>query len=196
MKKSFLTLLLLLCGTLLASCGGNTDATVTQTTEPAIITSQPEMTNTVLPGLEDADEIMLPDDPTNNPLAPNQAQGVTSMEKAKRVIEQLEDELERLSEVEEARVIIAGHRAAVALEFDDQYKAGIDDRLRGIVRERVDGVIGGIDQIQISDDKAIMETLDALHDKLDSVGDMSALQTELDRVFEQMNADNKAQEKL
>ncbi len=196
MKKSFLTLLLLLCGTLLASCGGNTDATVTQTTEPAIITSQPEMINTVLPGLEDADEIMLPDDPTNNPLAPNQAQGVTSMEKAKRVIEQLEDELERLSEVEEARVIIAGHRAAVALEFDDQYKAGIDDRLRGIVRERVDGVIGGIDQIQISDDKAIMETLDALHDKLDSVGDMSALQTELDRVFEQMNADNKAQEKL
>lgn len=196
MKKSFLTLLLLLCVSLLASCGGNNDATVTQTTDPTVITNQPEMNNTVLSGLEDADEIMLPDDPTNNPLESTQAQGVTSMEKAKRVIEQLEDELERLSEVEEARVIIAGHKAAVALEFDDQYKAGIDDRLRGIIRERVDGVIGGIDQIQISDDKQIMETLDALHDKLDSVGDMSALQAELDRVLEQMNADKTAQEKM
>ena len=120
------------------------------------------------------------------------ATGVTSMDKARRVIEQLEEELERLSEVKEAHVIIAGHKAAVALTFDDQYKAGIDDRFRKIVRERIDGVIGGIDTVALTTDKAVMDALEALQDRLDSVSDMSSLQAELDKILETMNAASRA----
>lgn len=121
-----------------------------------------------------------------------EATGVTSMDKARRVIEQLEEELERLSEVKEAHVIIAGHKAAVALTFDDQYKAGIDDRFRKIVRERIDGVIGGIDTVALTTDKAVMDALEALQDRLDSVSDMSSLQAELDKILETMNAASRA----
>lgn len=186
MKKSLLTLMLLLSMTLLASCGGDTNNNPAQTSEPAMLTSQPE--NTVLPGLDDGNEIMLPDDETTNPLQNDQATGVTSMDKARRAIEQLEEELERLSEVKEAKVLIAGHKAAVALEFDTQYQAGIDDRLRGIVQDRVDSVIGGIDSVQVTADPGILEAIDTLQDGLESVSDMSSLQQELDRILEQMNA--------
>ena len=143
----------------------------------------------MLPGLDD--DIILPDGGRNDSMT-REATGVTSMDKARRVIEQLEEELERLSEVKEAHVIIAGHKAAVALTFDDQYKAGIDDRFRKIVRERIDGVIGGIDTVALTTDKTVMDALEALQDRLDSVSDMSSLQAELDKILETMNAASRA----
>ena len=159
MKKTHLLLMLALCATLLASCSaGEPDATQTQPVPSISPTNMPDE-NTVLPGLDD--DIILPDGGMNDSTT-RESTGVTSMDKARRVIEQLEEELERLSEVKEAHVIIAGHKAAVALTFDDQYKAGIDDRFRKIVRERIDGVIGGIDTVALTTDKTVMDALEAL----------------------------------
>lgn len=189
MKKTHLLLMLALCATLLASCSaGEPDVTQTQPVPPISPTNTPDE-NTVLPGLDD--DIILPDGGRNDSTT-REATGVTSMDKARRVIEQLEEELERLSEVKEAHVIIAGHKAAVALTFDDQYKAGIDDRFRKIVRERIDGVIGGIDTVALTTDKTVMDALEALQDRLDSVSDMSSLQAELDKILETMNAASRA----
>ena len=116
MKKTHLLLMLALCATLLASCSaGEPDVTQTQPVPSISPTNTPDE-NTVLPGLDD--DIILPDGGRNDSTT-REATGVTSMDKARRVIEQLEEELERLSEVEEAHVIIAGHKAAVALTFDD-----------------------------------------------------------------------------
>ena len=110
------------------------------------------------------------------------------MEKARRVVEQIEDELERLSEVDDAQVVIAGNKAAVALEFDDQYRGGIDDRLRGIVKERIDGVISGVSTLAITADKTIMNSLEALGDQLDTMSDMTTLQSDLDAIIRKINA--------
>lgn len=180
MKKTHLLLMLALCATLLASCSaGEPDVTQTQPVPSISPTNTPDE-NTVLP------------DGGRNDSTTREATGVTSMDKARRVIEQLEEELERLSEVKEAHVIIAGHKAAVALTFDDQYKAGIDDRFRKIVRERIDGVIGGIDTVALTTDKTVMDALEALQDRLDSVSDMSSLQAELDKILETMHAASRA----
>ena len=116
--------------------------------------------------------------------------GVTSMDKARRVIEQIEEELERLSEVDDAEVIIAGNKAAVGLEFDDQYKAGLDDRLRGIVKERIDGVISGISTVAITTDEAIMDAIESLGERLDTMSDMTALQSDLDAIIKKINGAN------
>lgn len=189
MKKTHLLLMLALCATLLASCSaGEPDVTQTQPVPSISPTNTPDE-NTVLPGLDD--DIILPDGGRNDSTT-REATGVTSMDKARHVIEQLEEELERLSEVKEAHVIIAGHKAAVALTFDDQYKAGIDDRFRKIVRERIDGVIGGIDTVALTTDKTVMDALEALQDRLDSVSDMSSLQAELDKILETMHAASRA----
>ena len=182
MKKTHLLLMLALCATLLASCSaGEPDVTQPQPVPSISPTNTPDE-NTVLPGLDD--DIILPDGGRNDSMT-REATGVTSMDKARRVIEQLEEELERLSEVKEAHVIIAGHKAAVALTFDDQYKAGIDDRFRKIVRER-------IDTVALTTDKTVMDALEALQDRLDSVSDMSSLQAELDKILETMNAASRA----
>ncbi len=113
--------------------------------------------------------------------------GVTSIDKAGRIVEQIEDELERLSEVDDAQVIIAGNKAAVALEFDDQYLGGIDDRLRGIVKERIDSVISGVKTIAITTDENILEAIESLGDRLDTVSDMNALQQDVDAVIRKIN---------
>ena len=117
------------------------------------------------------------------PTASPESTGVTSMDTARRVMEQIEDELERLSEVDDAQVVIAGNRAAVALEFDDQYKGGVDDRLRGIVRERIDSVISGVTDISITADSTLMDALETLGERLDTMSDMNALQSDLDAII-------------
>ena len=86
-------------------------------------------------------------------------------------------------DVDDAQVVIAGNRAAVALEFDDQYKGGVDDRLRGIVRERIDSVISGVTDISITADATLMDALETLGERLDTMSDMNALQSDLDAII-------------
>lgn len=196
MKKSLLTLSILTAALLLTACASDTDmATATNSPDPSPTVTFPDMmpeTTDMMPDLEGMvdnagdmvqDTIRLPDT-TSIP----ESTGVTSMETARRSIEQIEDELERLSEVDDAQVVIAGSKAAVALDFDDQYRSGIDDRLRGIVRDRIDSVISGVSTVAITADPTIMDTLEALGDRLTAMSDMTALQSELDNIIRQINA--------
>ena len=184
MKKTLLILALLACGLLLCACAAAND-TITATAPPA--TTQPAtdmpdvlpMVTDMLPRLTDE---MLPS-PSAAPTQVPEAAGVTSMDKARRAVEQIEEELERLSEVDDAQVVIAGNRAAVALEFDDQYKGGIDERLRGIVRERINGVISGVTDVAITADATLMDALETLGDRLDTMSDMTALENDLDAII-------------
>ncbi len=147
----------------------------------------PEVTG-VLPGvindMEDATGMDMTPSATETP----ESTGVTSMDKARRVIEQIEDELEKLSEVDDAQVIIAGHKAAVALEFDDQYRSGVDERLRGIVKDRIGSIISGVTTIAVTADQDIMDAIESLGDRLDTVSDMNALESDLDAIIRKINS--------
>ena len=192
MKKMLLTLTALSLTLTLTSCKSAKDM-VTATSEPMstasatpnVTTVQPGATNGLMDGM--MDDAM---DGTNgmDGILPNstvipESTGVTTMDKAKRVIEQIEDELERLSEVDGAEVVIAGNKAAVGLEFDDQYKAGLDDRLRGIVKDRSDSVISGISTVAITADETVMDAIESLGERLDTMSDMTALQSDLDAII-------------
>ena len=199
MKKMLLTLTALSLTLTLTSCKSAKDM-VTATSEPMstasatpnVTTVQPGATNGLMDGM--MDDAM---DGTNgmDGILPNstvipESTGVTTMDKAKRVIEQIEDELERLSEVEDAEVVIAGNKAAVGLEFDDQYKAGLDDRLRGIVKDRIDSVISGISTVAITADETVMDAIESLGERLDTMSDMAALQSDLDAIIHKINGLN------
>lgn len=191
MKKILMTLTLLAAAALLSACASKPDmTTATNSPEPtAGEPSFPDMLPTatgILPQVQDGMNEMLDGltgQPTDMPAASPESTGVTSMDAARRVVEQIEDELERLSEVDDAQVVIAGNRAAVALEFDDQYKGGVDDRLRGIVRERIDSVISGVTDISITADATLMDALETLGERLDTMSDMNALQSDLDAII-------------
>ena len=164
----------------------------TASTTPYVTTVPPETTNGLMDGMmndttdgaNDMDGIL-----PSATMIP-ESTGVTTMDKARRVIEQIEEELERLSEVDDAEVIIAGNKAAVALEFDDQYKAGLDDRLRGIVKDRIDSIISGISTVAITADETVLDAIDSLGDRLDTISDMTALQSDLDAIIRKINGSN------
>lgn len=194
MKKLILTLSAVSLAAVMTGCKANTDK-ISATAQPSASAS-PTVT-TVLPdsgmpdridGLTDgmdaqnATDGVLPSMTVMPEIA-----GVTSMDKAKRVVEQIEDELERLSEVEDAEVILAGNKAAVALSFDSQYKAGLDDRLRGIVKERIASVVSGISTIAVTTDDTIRSTLESLGEKLEDMSDLNALESDLDAVIKKIN---------
>ena len=190
MKKMLLTLTALSLTMALTGCKSATDM-VTATSEPTS-TAQPDATNGLMDGMMDdaMDGANGMDGILPNSTVIPESTGVTTMDKAKRVIEQIEDELERLSEVEDAEVVIAGNKAAVGLEFDDQYKAGLDDRLRGIVKDRIDSVISGIATVAITADETVMDAIESLGERLDTMSDMAALQSDLDAIIRKINGLN------
>ncbi len=206
MKKTLLTLSALSLALMLGSCRAKQDMTsaTSQPTTSASPTASPQVT-TIAPGMTEGTTDTMDgadgmDNITNGAngmdgILPGstmipESTGVTSMDKAKRVIEQIEDELERLSEVDDAEVVIAGNKAAVGLEFDDQYKAGVDDRLRKIVKERIDSVISGISTVTVTADKGIMDAIESLGERLDTMADMSALENDLDAIIRKINGAN------
>ena len=205
MKKTLLILFSLMLALPLGSCRAKKDMTtvtsepttsVSPTASPNVTTVLPSTTDNMMDGLLDGtmDGMMDGANGTDGVL-PNstvipEATGVTSMDKAKRVIEQIEDELERLSEIQDAEVVIAGNKAAVGVEFDDQYQAGLDDRLRKIIKERVDGVIGGITTVAITSDEGILDAIESLGERLDTMSDMAALQSDLDAIIRKINGMN------
>lgn len=199
MKKMLLTLTALSLTMSLTGCKSATDM-VTATSEPTSTASVTPNVTAVQPGPANGLMDGMMDDAMNGAngmdgILPDstvipESTGVTTMDKAKRVIEQIEDELERLSEVEDAEVVIAGNKAAVGLEFDDQYKAGLDDRLRGIVKDRIDSVISGIATVAITADETVMDAIESLGERLDTMSDMTALQSDLDAIIRKINGLN------
>ena len=205
MKKTLFTLSALMLAMLLCSCSTKDDMSIATneptasawpSTSPSVTTVLPSVTDNMQDGMMDgmtdgmtdggngADSVL-----PGSTVIP-ESTGVTSMDKAKRVIEQIEEELERLSEVDDAEVVIAGNKAAVGIEFDDQYKAGLDDRLRKIIKERIDSVIGGISTVAITADEGVMDAIDSLGERLDTMSDMTALQSDLDAIIRKINGLN------
>lgn len=199
MKKTLITLSALSLTLMLGGCKSATDM-ISATSEPMstasatpnVTTVQPSTTDSLMDGMMDdaMDGANGMDGILPSSTVVPESTGVTTMDKAKRVIEQIEEELERLSEVDDAEVVIAGNKAAVGLEFDDQYKAGLDDRLRGIVKDRISSVISGISTVAITADEGVMDAIESLGERLDTMSDMTALQSDLDAIIRKINGMN------
>lgn len=188
MKKTFLAAsLMAAAGMMLTACttGAEPIATTSPSTAPtALVTTSPSALPDATRGAGTADPTgLLPGESTS---PDPQAEGVTSVADARKAVEAIEDELEKLSEVDDAQVVLIGNTAAVALKFDDQYQGGVNDRLREIVKERVDGVISGVSVIEITDDAGLMDELEKLGDRLDGATDMEGLRTELEGIIQKI----------
>ena len=173
-----------MAGLMLTSCAAGTEPTPSPSPSAAVSESpsaQPEATNGMMP---DTSAGVMPEG-TGGPgtgLVPEE-EGVTTSADARRAVEAIEDELERLSEVKDAQVVIAGDTAVVALTFDSQYQGGLDERMREIGRERSDGVVKGIKTVEITAATDLMTALEKLGDRLDGEADMAEIRRELDTLI-------------
>ena len=86
---------------------------------------------------------------------------------AGRTAEKIEEAIERLSEVDDAEVVLDGDsRVLIAVEFDEQYSAGLDERMKKMIIDAVKKVDDGLTDIEITDDSTLYGQVKGLGERL------------------------------
>ena len=188
-KKGILALLcIVMAGMVLSGCAARTASGMTATTAPIVTNSpmasaaaeaatiapdmSPELNNGAAMGAQTgttANGVMNGTDVTGTATAMTPAQ-------AGRLAEQIADAVERISEIDDAEVVIGNdYRVLVAVEFEDQYQAGLDDRMKQMIVQAVQKVDDGLKDIEITDD-------DTLYGQVKGLGERLANATGLDEL--------------
>ena len=182
MKKAMMVLLcIVMAGMVLSGCAAGNASGTTATAAP-IVTNSPMATSTAQAGAATMTPDVSPDmnagmsagmaagsTASGVNSAANAAGGMSAMTPAQagRTAEKIEEAVERLSEIDDAEVVIdSGNRVAVAVEFDDQYSAGLDERMKGMIVEAVKKVDDGLTEIEITDDSTLYGQIKGLGDRL------------------------------
>ncbi len=85
---------------------------------------------------------------------------------AGRLAEKIADAVERISEIDDAEVIVDGNRALVAVEFEDQYSAGLDERMKQQITQAVQKVDENLTQVEITDDGTLYGQVKSLAERV------------------------------
>ena len=182
MKKTLLrTTAMLACALALTACATEAEPQTSPSPTAGSATAQPTATQAPAP-MQEAPAAM-------QSAAPAAAQGAADAETARSAAEELKDQLEQLSEVSDAEVVIAGSMAAVGLEFDAQYQAGVTDRIRQMVKERLDGVLSGVSRLGVTADKAQREQIAALSEQLHNATDLTDVEKKLAELLRSMETE-------
>jgi len=91
--------------------------------------------------------------------------GISTVEDAARVSDRIADEVEKLSELDDAEAIVAGNIALVGIEYDAQYQGGLTDRLVKMIEERVMAADKAITAVHVTDDPQTMKDISDLNDR-------------------------------
>ena len=155
MKKWLLALLCMIAvGMTLSGCAAGTANTMNPTTAPA--TTQPMATATA------TNSPMATASPSESPMAQ------TSMTPAQagQLAERISEAVERISEVNDAEVVVSEKRVLVAVEFEDQYNAGLDERMKQTIIETVQKVDDSLTDIEVTDDDTLYGQVKGLAERV------------------------------
>ena len=155
MKKWILALLCMIAvGMTLSGCAAGTANTVSPTTAPA--TAQPTAT------MSATNSPMATVQPSESPMAQ------TSMTPAQagQLAERISDAVERISEIDDAEVIVYDDRVLVGVEFEDQYNAGLDDRMKQMITEKVQEVDRSLTRVEITNDETLYGQIKSFGERL------------------------------
>lgn len=181
MKRTLLqAAALLVCALALTACAAESEPMTSPSPTANAATAQPSASAEPSP----SDMATLTAGETESPMA----MGVQDADKARQAAEELKNELEQLSEVTDAKVVIAGQQAAVGLTFDTQYQAGVTDRMREMVRERLDGVVSGVTRLAVTDDATQLETISQLSEQLQNATDLTDIENKLSALINRLEA--------
>ena len=148
MKKGLMSLLCIaMAGMVLSGCASRRASGTTATAAP-IVTNSPMA--------------------TARPTASASPQMSPAMDaQADRLAEQVEEAVERISEIDDAEAVIdTDRRVVIGVEFDDQYKAGLDDRMKEMITEAVQKVDEKLTDVEITDDSTLYGQVKSLGERL------------------------------
>ena len=122
--------------------------------------------------------------PTASPMAtaeataePSPAATTETMTPAQagQLAEKIAQAVQQISEIDEAQVVVNNGRALIAVRFDAQYSAGLDDRMKQQITETVQKVDDTLKDVEITDD-------DTLYGQIKGLGERVANVTGLDEL--------------
>ena len=182
MKKSILVLLSLsMLAAVLSGCAAGNANTLSATQSPKATSSpdQPATTpmNTIAPAMTAS--------PTDNGMmngmvdngsagsmngavggANTASSGSMTPADAGKLAEQIAEAVERISEVDDAEVIVRDNRALVAVEFDDQYSAGLDERMKKQIVEAAQKTDENLTEVEVTDDSTLYGQVKSLAERI------------------------------
>lgn len=184
MKRTMILLTItLLSLALFTACTSSAD-TMPQTSP--IASAQPTAAPTTAPTGTMEPNISVAPSATDNAMGMTQTTdtmnngGVNTMEDARRVADEISEEVEKLSEIDDAETVVAGNIALVAIEYDDQYQGGLTDRLKDMITERVETIDKAVTSVHVTDSEAMFGTIKELGRAIESAGiTFDELQTKL-----------------
>ena len=183
MKKGLMILLCIaMAGMVLSGCASRNASGTTATAAPIVTNSpmatqrpmasaSPDMspnTGMQASGTNATNGMTATTDTMDNNMMPaqNNADGMTPAQ-ADRLAERVEEAVERISEIDDAEAVIdSDSRVVIAVEFDEQYKAGLDDRMKEMITEAVQKVDEKLTDVQITDDSTIYGQVKSLGERL------------------------------
>lgn len=180
MKKWTMALLCMIAaGMIMTGCAAGNASGTTATAAPRA-TESPMTAATIAPTMQaTAQPSMQPGgtmEPENTMSAAGAAAGMSPAQ-AGRLAEQISEAVERISEVDDAETVVTDDRVLVAVEFDDQYRAGLDERMKETITttvKEVDESLASV-EIQITDD-------DTLYGQVKGLGERIGQATGLDEL--------------
>ncbi|MBQ9263244.1 MAG: YhcN/YlaJ family sporulation lipoprotein [Clostridia bacterium] len=184
MKKIWLLLLLMVSAALLAGCASNADTLTSPKPDATglIDSILPDMTDNVgtspTPGAGSMEsmEPMATDDPTMP------GAGIETVEDAKARSQAMEEAVEKLTEVDDAWVVAAGHTALVGVKFTGQYQGEVDERMKKMVLSRIQTVEKGVTGVAVTADETLVKGIEALSKTLESATNLTAVNTQLEEL--------------
>ena len=131
--------------------------------------------------------------PMISPMAatPEPAPAVTAMpqmspQDADRMAEKIEEAVERISEVDEAEVIVHGDRALIAVKFDKQYAAGLDDRMKDMVVKAAKEADDGLKEVEVTDDGTLYGQIKTLSERVINVTGLDELAEDFGKLWDRI----------
>lgn len=172
MKKWILSLLCLaVAGMALTGCASGNASGVSATQTP--MTTSEVMMNTPSPSPTASPMATMSPGATDS--AMNAAMADMTPAEAGRLAEQISEAVERISEVDDAEVIVHNGRVLVAVEFDDQYSAGLDDRMKQTIVEAVQSVDENLTDVEVTDDDTLYGQVKGLAERVANVTGLDEL---------------------
>lgn len=182
MKKWILALLCMVAASMVMSgcAAGNANGLTTvapaATGSPAAATMEPAAAATMESPMQATAQPMASPDASGSP------EGVTSSTtttmtpaQAGKLAEQISEAVERISEVNDAEVIVRDERVLVAVEFDDQYNAGLDERMKQTIVDTVKKVDDSLTDVEITDDGTLYGQVKGLAERVGKVTGLDEL---------------------
>lgn len=114
------------------------------------------------------------------------ANGSQTLEGAQKAAQAMEEEVEKLSEVDDAYVVPLGDTALVGLKLTSQYQGGADERLKKMTLSRVRTVDKGITKVAVTENAALTAGIQALAETLKGASSLDDVNDKGEELLKQL----------